>query len=212
MTHLPAGHAILGHAPRSSAFAEERIEMSMPSSANQWTLEDLERLPDDGNKYEVVHGELFVTPAPGQPHEIVSARLTRLLDPYVAEHGLGLVFRPRAVVRSVDSEVEPDLMIRAQGEASPNRWQDAPTPILVVEVISPTTRRRDHMQKRDFYEEIGVPEYWIADIDERSVRVARPNRDDSVATETLVWTPRADLPPLVISLVELFAGLRTGDA
>jgi Uma2 family endonuclease len=68
------------------------------------------------------------------------------------------------------------------------------------------------MQKRDFYEEIGVPEYWIADIDERSVRVVRPNRDDSVATETLVWTPRADLPPLVISLVELFAGLRTGDA
>ncbi len=184
----------------------------MPTSMNQWTLEELQRLPDDGNKYEVVHGELFVTPAPGQAHEIVAARLTRLLDPYVAEHELGLVFRPRAVVRTEDSEVEPDLMIRAESVGSSIKSEDAPTPILVVEVLSPPTRRRDQIQKRGFYEEIGVPEYWIVDIDVRSVRVVGRHSDVVVATDALTWTPRPDLPPLAISVVELFAGLRTGEA
>jgi Uma2 family endonuclease len=134
-----------------------------------------------------------------------------LLDPYVAEHGLGLVFHPRAVVRSEDSEVEPDLMIRDQGEASANKWEDAPTPILVVEILSSTTRRRDNVQKRDFYQEIGVPEYWIVDIDERRVRVVKPGSEDVVETEALVWTPRSELPSVVISLADLFKGLGTHD-
>jgi Uma2 family endonuclease len=210
MTNSRRGRAVLGHAA-INASAEERIEMSMPSAANQWTLEDLQRLPDDGNKYEVIHGELFVTPAPRQPHEIVSARLTRVLDPYAAEHGLGLVFHPRAVVRTTDSEVEPDLMVRDEGEASPNKWEDAPLPILIVEILSPTTRRRDHVQKRDFYLEIGVPEYWIVDIDERRVRVVKLGSEDVVATEVLVWTPRPELPALSIALAELFKGLGTED-
>lgn len=185
--------------------------MSMPSTANQWTLEDLQRLPDDGNKYEVVHGELFVTPAPRQPHEIVSARLTRVLDPYVAEHGLGLVFHPRAVVRTEDSEVEPDLMVRAESGGISGKWEHAPPPILIVEILSPTTRRRDHVQKRDFYQEIGIPEYWIVDVDERRVRVVRPGSEDVVATDALVWAPRSELPPLSISLTKLFKGLGTED-
>jgi Uma2 family endonuclease len=208
MTDSRLEHAILGHAA-PSAPAEERIEMSMPSTANQWTLEDLQRLPDDGNKYEVVHGELFVTPAPRQPHEIVSARLTRVLDPYVAEHGLGLVFRPRAVVRTKDSEVEPDLMVRAESGGISGKWEHAPLPILIVEILSPTTRRRDHVQKRDFYLEIGVPEYWIVDIDERRVRVVKPGSEDVVETEALVWTPRIELPPVVVLLADLFKGLET---
>jgi len=86
--------------------------MPMAQSTTQWTLDRLHSLPDDGNKYEIVHGELLVTPAPAPMHETIAARLTRLLDPYVAAHGLGYVYHPRAVFRRHGSEVEPDLIVR----------------------------------------------------------------------------------------------------
>ena len=180
--------------------------MSMPNSVREWTLEDLERLPDDGNKYELVRGELFVTPAPRQPHEIVLARLSRLLDPFVATHGLGLTLH-RGVIRVQGSHAEPDLMVRAEPADVNGKWEDSPTPVLVIEVVSPTMWRRDHTQKRDFYREIGVDEYWIVDIEDRSVRVVRLNDEDVVEKEGLVWTPRAGLPPLAISVTTLMEGM-----
>lgn len=87
--------------------------MRMAELTHRWTIAELYRLPDDGNKYELVRGELFVTPPPTDWQETIGARLTRILDPYVAAHGLGLVYHPRAVVRiGEDTEVEPDLMVR----------------------------------------------------------------------------------------------------
>ena len=86
--------------------------MLMATQTKRWTLEELHRLPDDGNKYELVRGNLFVTPAPTEAHETILARLTMILVPYVAANELGLVYRPRAVVRFDGSEVEPDLMVR----------------------------------------------------------------------------------------------------
>jgi Uma2 family endonuclease len=98
------------HAPERDK--EERIDMPMAMHANQWTLEELHSLPDDGNKYELVRGELFVTPPPTDEFETVLARLSRILNPYVATHGLGMVYHPPAVMRFEGSEVEPDLMVR----------------------------------------------------------------------------------------------------
>ena len=67
--------------------------MHMANRAKKrWTLEELDSLPDDGNKYELIHGELFVTPAPTFQHETILARLTRILDPYVAANNLGFVY------------------------------------------------------------------------------------------------------------------------
>ena len=79
-------------------------------STSAWTLAQLDRLPDDGNKYELIDGELFVTPVPSPAHERLSAVLNRLLGPYVWAQRLGYVYTPRAVVRTNGSEVEPDLM------------------------------------------------------------------------------------------------------
>src|SRR5215470_17543781 len=94
---------------RTSAHAlartsEEGWVMHMAAAIKHWTLDELHRLPDDGNKYELVRGELFVTPAPSVGHETILARLSRALEPYVAQHGLGFVFHPRAVVRAEGSE------------------------------------------------------------------------------------------------------------
>src|SRR5262245_15289047 len=90
-----------------------RMEMlTMASSQAAWTLEQLHRLPDDGNKYELVQGQLFVTPAPGVPHQNIIAVLNRILLPYVERWKLGCVHQARAIVRHAGSEVEPDMMVR----------------------------------------------------------------------------------------------------
>jgi Uma2 family endonuclease len=112
MTVSDVGMRNLGHA-HGTSLPEEDGSMSMPSQVHRWTIEQLHSLPDDGNKYELIRGQLLVTPAPTVGHETILARLTRLLDPYVEAHDLGLVYRPKAVIRiGTDSEVEPDLMVR----------------------------------------------------------------------------------------------------
>ncbi len=181
--------------------------MHMVTRTKRWTLEELHSLPDDGNKYELVRGELFVTPPPSDDHENVLARLTRVLDAYVAANRLGLIYHPRAVIRFEGSEVEPDLFIRQPRAVKKRDWDDAPTPILVVEVLSPSTRRRDQMQKRQFYLDVGVAEYWIVDGERREVRVIRRGLADVVASGDLTWHPAGVTQPLVIPLEEVFGPL-----
>ena len=79
---------------RDETHAEEGMAMHMATQVKRWTLEELHSLPDDGNKYELIHGELFVTPPPNDDHETILARLTRILDRYVEANGLGQVYRP----------------------------------------------------------------------------------------------------------------------
>src|SRR5690349_7905773 len=93
--------------------AEETHRMhAMAHFASEWTLEQLHQLPDDGNRYELVHGELFVTPPPSVGHEELVAVLAKILHPYVAQWRLGRIYTPRAVIQASDSQVEPDLMVR----------------------------------------------------------------------------------------------------
>jgi Uma2 family endonuclease len=182
----------------------------MTTDVKRWTIEELHSLPEDGNKYELIHGELFVSPPPGDEHETIGARLTRLLDPYVAANDLGLIYHPRAVLRFEDSQAEPNLFVRQTrtGRLKDARvdadWLDSPTPILVVEIISPWSRRRDLEYKRAFYLEAGVGEYWIVDPTSRSVRVVRPGREDVVVTGTLEWRPAGGSGPFVFDVGEIF--------
>jgi Uma2 family endonuclease len=150
-----------------------------------------------------VRGELLVTPPPTYDHETIAARLAQFLAPYVAAHGLGLVYHPRAVLRFEGSEVEPDLMIRAVAPGAD--WDRAPVPILIVEILSPTTRRRDREQKRELYGDAGVAEYWLVDPETRSITVVVPGRRDVVESETLAWSPAGASAPLMIGVAGLFS-------
>ena len=173
------------------------------SAVRHWTVEDLEHLPDDGNKYEVVRGELLVTPAPSYWHQLIVARLARVLEPYVLEQNLGMVFQARSIVRRAGGEAEPDLYV---SEVSEHRdWNDAPTPLLVVEVQSRSTRYRDERQKRAYYlEDVGIPEYWIVDRKSRSIRIARLGESDVVATTEMHWHPVGASEALQFGLPPLF--------
>ncbi len=179
--------------------------MPMAEKTRKWTLRDLHSLPDDGNKYELIRGELFVTPAPSDAHEELLAQLTALLVPYVERERLGRVYHPRAIVRRHGSEAEPDLQVRAVPAKLPSTWDEAPLPILIVEVASPTTRRRDREHKRSFYMDLGIAEYWIVDDDERTITVARPGVPDIVCDATLDWHPHGARDPLSLDVHRLFA-------
>ena len=178
--------------------------MHMAQSTGGWTLAELHRLPNDGNKYELVRGELFVTPAPSVAHEELAAVLARILDRYVEPRALGRVYGPRSVIRVLESEVEPDLMVRPLTARLVNDWADAPLPILVVEILSDSTRRRDNGAKRQLYRDAGVPEYWIVDGDGRTIRVIRANDDDVVTAESVAWHPAGADDALIIDLAAFF--------
>ena len=180
--------------------------MPMANHAKKWTLEELHSLPDDGNKYELIRGQLFVTPAPTVSHETILARLTRILEPYVAANGLGYVYHPRAVIRIGNhTEVEPDLMVRQSPQDETVDWTQVPLPILVIEVASDSTRRRDRVQKLALYGDVRIPEYWIVDGEDRTIRAIRLGQDDVIADDTLTWHPAGAELPLVIDLADVFA-------
>ena len=178
--------------------------MHMAAKTRRWTVDELGRLPEGGNKYEVVLGELFVTPAPSVRHEAIVDVLARILDRYVEEQQLGRVSRPRTVLRVLESEVEPDILVRPVLKPLPTSWSDLPIPILVIEVLSETTRRRDLVQKRKLYGDAGVPEYWIVDGEDRRVLVARPGCVDAVCSDVVEWQPDGASAPLRVDVTMMF--------
>jgi len=178
--------------------------MRMATLDKRWTLEELHRLPDDGNRYEVVRGELFVTPAPRRSHEIILARLHEILASFVRANNLGLIFH-RAIIRFDESQVEPDLVVQQAHAIAEVNWDTAPTPNLAVEVQSDVTRRRDLGVKRQLYLAAGIPEYWVVDEDTKSVRVIRNGMPDVVVTDAMRWPPVAVAETLVFEVVSLFA-------
>jgi Uma2 family endonuclease len=204
MTTPTHAQCSVGHA-RDRTTAEEGRIMHVATKTKVWTLEELHSLPDDGNKYELVRGELFVTPPPNDDHETILARLSRILDPYVEANDLGLIYRPRSVVRFKGSEVEPDLMVRRPAPGIKNAWQRAPRPILIVEVFSPTTRRRDGDQKKKLYLEVGIDEYWMVDPEQRVVTIVRPGHTHRVVSDLLTWSPAGTNAAFAITLDKVFA-------
>ena len=182
----------------------ERCDIPVATLTKRWTLGELHSLPDDGNKYEVVRGELFVTPAPMPTHETVCMRLRRILDRYVEAENLGAVYTPRAVLQFEDSEVEPDLMVRREHVGDSSTWSSAPLPSLIVEVLSPTTTRRDRIQKRDLYTDAGVGEYWLVDAERRVFTVIRKEREDLVVTDEMTWHPTGASRPLAFAVAQVF--------
>jgi Uma2 family endonuclease len=129
------------------------------------TYEDYCRLPNDGRRYEILEGELAVTPAPTPRHQEVLVNLLRLLDEHVRARGLGKVYvAPIDVILSRTSVVQPDLVFVSTARLSlvSTRGIEGP-PDLVVEVLSPTTEAQDRGPKLQLYAGYGVAHYWLVD-------------------------------------------------
>ena len=187
--------------------------MSTQPAVGRWTYEEFARLPNDGNRYEVIRGELFVTPVPHPLHQKVVIRLGAALEPFCVQHGLGEVFAPLDVIFGEGDYLEPDLLFVARDRIDmvTDRGAEA-APDLVVEVLSPKTALRDRGIKRERYAHFGVTEYWIVDTKRRCIERYRlqddPDRPADVATEHLEWQPVAEGPVLMLDVAELLRDYR----
>jgi len=181
--------------------------MAMPAQPTEWTVQMVRALPDDSNRYEVIAGELFVTPAPSWTHQRAVGELYSFLKPYVEQHALGVaIIAPADVLFGPKDMVEPDLFIVPLVDGKvPASWEEVGRLLLTVEVLSPSTLRTDRGDKRELYQRKGVPEYWIIDVDARRVERWRPNdASPEMVIEALAWQPDRFTDPLVIDLPKYF--------
>ncbi len=173
-----------------------------------WTAAELRQIPDDRNRYEIIDGELFVTPSPAPAHQMLSARLFMAIRLYLEAHKVGeAVYAPADVALADDTVVEPDLFVvpPIEGGKAPESWAEAGPLLLAIEILSPSTARVDRTVKRKRYQREGVPEYWIVDGDARVVERWRPEDErPEIISESLEWTPDVSIPPLVIDLATVF--------
>jgi Uma2 family endonuclease len=181
----------------------------MAIKSARWARDDLERFPRDGNRYEVLDGQLFVTPQATPDHQIMALRLTIEIHNYCWAHGVGVAVGPGAVIFG-ENELQPDIEVLPAGGYQPRKkWADFPHPILAVEVLSPfnASRRRDLDAKRKAYLKLGIPEYWVVDHEARHVHVWSGRRAEKIVTDVLRWNPDPAIVPFELPLHELFGPL-----
>jgi Uma2 family endonuclease len=171
-----------------------------------YTAEMVRAMPDDGHRYEVVYGELLVTPAPRPWHQIVVQRLLLALGNYLEREPVGqLLAAPADISWGADVLVQPDVFVASLDEVRALTWSRIRSLLLVAEVLSASSARADRILKRVRYREAGVPVYWVVDADERSVEVWTPGDDfPTVERRVLRWAPAGARQALELDLDRLF--------
>jgi Uma2 family endonuclease len=178
------------------------------------TYDDYVLFPDDNRRHELIDGKHYVTPSPNLRHQVLAGRLYFAIESYVRQHpGIGQVFIARLdVVFTKWDVVEPDLLFVASDRAdilTEMNVQGAPS--LVIEILSPGTRRMDEQRKRQLFDRAGVAEYWIVDGKRDLVQVFVRQDDGSFPRLALLSRERSDvlttslMPGLEIALAGLFA-------
>ena len=182
----------------------------MPAPAQiRYTYEDWLSIPEDSSRlYEIVDGELFVSPPPRLRHQQVAVSLTRILSTLALQHDLGEVLTSPVGVRlENDTVTEPDVLFVASDRLHIMDWDGyvLGPPDLVVEVLSPSNREYDRSLKRKRYLTSGVAELWIVDADEGTIEVWRPGEDvRMVSSGSIEW--RVGERTFEIGLAEIFRG------
>jgi Uma2 family endonuclease len=183
-----------------------------PRPGVKLTYDDFLLFPDDGKRHELIDGAHYVTPSPNTKHQAVCSNLHGLIWIYLREHPIGKIyFAPLDVVFSHFDVVEPDLLFVSTSRLevlTAKNVQGAPD--LVVEVGSPSTRRRDEKLKHQLYERFNVTEYWVVDPDIDVVRVFRLVDGKYLRAQELALHHRDVLttkllPGLELPLGEIFA-------
>ena len=184
--------------------------MSMPAVV-YYSADMVRALPEDGNRYETVHGELLVSPAPRLTHQVVLQRLALILGKYLEAAGFEGLFSVDADISwGPDLLVQPDLFVADPDELRREAdWSEVQTLYLVVEILSPSSLRADRFTKRRLYQEQGISPYWVIDIDNRQVEVWTPDAlFPVVEREVLTWRHPAASTACVVDLPTLFRAMR----
>jgi Uma2 family endonuclease len=176
------------------------------AAAIYYTADMVRAMPDDGNRYEVVYGELLVTPAPRLWHQELAFRLATSLNVYLEREPVGRVMMsPADISWGPDVLVQPDVFVAPPRELATLEWANVQTLHLVAEVLSPSTARADRILKRRRYQEAGVPCLWLVDGDVQLVEEWTP--DDHFPRferDRIVWHPAGAGTAFTLSLETLF--------
>ncbi len=187
--------------------------MATKPAPKRWTYAEYASLPDDGKRYEVIAGELFVSSSPRPQHQRASMRLSHALEGFTQQHGLGDMYAaPTDVLLSDDDYLVPDLVfVRAERRDLVSNRALEGAPDLVIELISPSSALRDRGLKRERYARFGVPLYWVVDLEHHWVEVYRLTEDPSgapeIVTGDLVWQPVPGGPSLTLSVPYIVSGV-----
>ncbi len=158
------GHVNVPTTPESPEEATPANHIPGPKQG-EWTYSHYAALPDDGNRYEIIDGVLYMAPSPFGPHQRLAVHISHYFLIHVEEKGLGIVYTaPLDVELEPGSVFQPDvvLLMHSNKKASVPSCMKGP-PDLVVEILSPRTARNDRGQKYQTYARAGVTEYWIVD-------------------------------------------------
>lgn len=185
--------------------------LSHPEPGRIYTYEDYLELPDDGKRYQIVDGKLYVSPAPRPRHQEILSNLHFMFRLWIEEGGSGIVyFAPFDVIFGERDVVQPDLVWFSNEDRKRigNRGSEG-APTLAAEVLSDSTRRLDIIKKRRQFEEFGVEEYWILDPAIDVVQVLRRDGDALTKVTELeagdgVALTSPLLPGLALDLGKLF--------
>jgi Uma2 family endonuclease len=188
--------------------------MAMPNRTGDWTVSMLDAMPEDGQRYEIIDGTLYVTPAPRIRHQDAVTQLVGLLLPYVAAVGEARVLvAPTDVRRGERTSVQPDLLVVRLDDrgrvAAPMEVRDLH---LAIEVLSERSARTDRQDKRSLYQREGVSEYWIVDTDAWVIERWRPGESrPEILTDRIEWRYRDAAESLEIDVRSFFASLLPED-
>jgi Uma2 family endonuclease len=187
--------------------------MGMPAIRRHWTTAEVRALMDESRpwpRYELIGGELLVTPAPGVRHQLAVGELFRLIADYADREQLGVTLTSPADIELVPGSItQPDVFVVPRAvlpdEDVTPAWPQVTALLLAVEVISPSSVRSDRVEKRDYYLDAGVAEYWIVDLDASFIERWTPRRPTpQVEAIQLEWRPARSASPLVIDVAALF--------
>ncbi len=178
------------------------VEMTQP--AVPFTYDDLEGMPDDGYRREIIGGSLIVTPSPAGGHQRVTGKLYALVQAAEVPGNMAMV-APYDWKLPDGGSVQPDVMvIRRQDFDRDGPLPTSAAPLLVVEVLSPSNAAQDRALKRDLYERLGVPAYWIVDPSAPSLLALRLAEGRYIIEDETSGTFRTDWPfPLSVDLANL---------
>ena len=183
--------------------------MAMPTIAlplPRYTVDDLDRFPRDGSRYELLEGWLIVSSFPGSAHQGLVTRLAADLYVYLDRGTGGHVYAGGGVQQGKDTLLIPDVLVASPQGRPGTEWNAIAERWLAVEVLSPSTELYDRSYKVAAYLALGVREVWLVDAQARLIEVHRTvGAEPVVVAELLHWTaPGADAP-LVLDVAALFA-------
>lgn len=187
--------------------AEGGDSMGM-SAAALWTVDQLWTVPADGQRREIIDGELFVSPSPVWSHQYVVDELARAIHSYLRRNRIAKVLTaPADVVFGPRTLVQPDvLVVPLVAGRPPANFHEAGKLLIAAEVLSPGTARRDRGVKRRLYQRESVSEYWIIDVDSRLIERWLPGDErPEVITTRLEWIPDGAGETFVLDVQDLFA-------